>query len=337
MTLNIGMFGAGRIGIVHARSIAGNTRSKLVAVTDLVPQAAQSLANEYDASAMSADEILADANIDAIVIASSTNTHIDLIEAGIKAGKAVFCEKPVDLDLSRAKACLETVAGHNKPVMIGFNRRFDPDFTTLKAAFDAGEVGKGELLSITSFDPAPSSVEYIKVSGGLFRDMAIHDFDMACWLFGAVPQTIIATGSCLIDSEFSAVGDIDTAVITLKFADGRIATIRNSRRAAYGYDQRLELLGEKGLLSAGNVLENTVVKSTVDGIISANPEYFFLERYTRSYSIGWASFVDAVLDGTEIPVSVADGVNALAIAEAAGMSLEQGRAVELAPLLKGAA
>ncbi|VAW16454.1 Myo-inositol 2-dehydrogenase 1 [hydrothermal vent metagenome] len=335
MTLNIGMFGAGRIGIVHARSIAGNNRSKLVAVTDLVPQAAHSLASEYDAAPMSADEILADSNIDAIVIASSTNTHVDLIEAGINAGKAVFCEKPVDLDLSRAKACLDIVAGQDRPVMIGFNRRFDPNFTTLKSAFDAGEVGKGELLSITSFDPAPPPLDYVKVSGGLFCDMAIHDFDMACWLFDAVPETVNATGACLIDPEIGKAGDIDTAVITLRFDDGRIATIRNSRRAAYGYDQRLELLGERGLLSAGNVLENTVIKSTLDGINSAKPEYFFLERYMRSYGIGWASFVDAVLDGKAIPVSVSDGVNALAIAEAAGLSLAQGRAVELDPILKG--
>jgi len=335
MTLNIGMFGAGRIGIVHARSIAGNNRSKLVAVTDLLPQAAHSLASEYGAAPMSADEILADSNIDAIVIASSTNTHVDLIEAGIKAGKAVFCEKPVDLDLNRAKACLDVVSGQDKPVMIGFNRRFDPNFTTLKSAFDAGEIGKGELLTITSFDPAPPPLDYVKVSGGLFCDMAIHDFDMACWLFDAVPETVNATGACLVDPEIGKAGGIDTAVITLRFADGRIATIRNSRRAAYGYDQRLELLGEKGLLSAGNVLENTVIKSTVDGINSAKPEYFFLERYMRSYGIGWAGFVDAVLDGKEIPISVNDGVNALAIAEAAGLSLEQGRAVELAPVLKG--
>lgn len=336
MTLNVGMFGAGRIGNVHARSIEDNGSSRLAAVSDMVPDAAQSLAAQYGATPMSPEEILADSAIDAIVIASSTNTHVDLIEACIKAGKAVFCEKPVDLDLARARACLVTVAGQDKPVMIGFNRRFDPDFAALKAAFDAGDVGKGELLSITSFDPGPPPLDYIKVSGGLFRDMAIHDFDMACWLFGAVPETVSAMGTCLVDSEIGAAGDIDTAVITLRFADGRIAAIRNSRRAVYGYDQRLELLGEAGLLSAENVLENTVKKSTVDGVVSAKPEYFFLERYMRSYGIGWGRFVDAVLDGASVPVTVADGVNALAIAEAAVLSLEQGRAVDLAPLLAGA-
>jgi len=333
LTLRVALFGAGRIGHVHARSISENTRSKLVAITDLVPDAAQALATEYDATPMSANDILVDNSIDAILIASSTNTHIDLIEAGVGADKAVFCEKPVDLDLGRARACVNVVNGQNNKVMIGFNRRFDPNFDTLKSAFDDGEIGKGELLSITSFDPGPPPLDYIKVSGGLFRDMAIHDFDMACWLFGAVPQTVSATGSCLVETEIGAAGDIDTAVITLRFADGRIATIRNSRRAAYGYDQRLELLGENGLLSAENVLENTVTKSTVEGVVSAKPEYFFLERYMRSYGIGWGRFVDAVLDGNPVPVSVADGVNALAIAEAAVLSLAQGREIDLAPLL----
>lgn len=333
MRLRVGLFGAGRIGNVHAHEITGNARSELVAVTDVVKDPATELAGKFDAKVMTPDGILADESIHAILIASSTNTHVELIEAGVKAGKAVFCEKPVDLDLARARVCLDVVAGQDRPVMIGFNRRFDPNFEALKSAFDAGEIGKGELLTITSFDPGPPPLDYIKVSGGLFRDMAIHDFDMACWLFGAVPQTVCATGACLVDPEIGEAGDIDTAVITLRFADGRIATIRNSRRAIYGYDQRLELLGENGLLSAENVLENTVTKSTMNGVVSAKPEYFFLERYMQSYGIGWGRFVDAILDGAHVPVSVADGVNALAIAEAAVLSLAQCREIELAPLL----
>lgn len=335
MTLSVGLLGAGRIGKIHAHSIAANSRSRLAAVADLALEAAQALAEEHGSVPRSVDEILADDGIQAIVIASSTNTHVDLIEAGVNAGKAVFCEKPIDLDLARARACLEYVADRKTPVMIGFNRRFDPQFTTLKAAFDKGDVGKGELLSITSFDPGPPPLDYIKVSGGLFRDMAIHDFDMACWLFAAVPETVSATGACLVDAGIGAAGDIDTAVITLQFAGGRIATISNSRRAVYGYDQRLELLGETGLLSAENVLESTVIKATADGVVSARPEYFFLERYMSSYRIGWDRFVDAVLDGAQVPVSVSDGVNALAIAEAAGQSIERGAVVELAPLLTG--
>ncbi len=333
MTLKVGMFGAGRIGQVHARSVAAHARSRLVAVSDPNRQAAEALAEEHGARILSGDDLLADKDIDAIVIAAPTDTHAGLIEAGIAAGKAVFCEKPVDLDLARAQACRDAVAAHKQPVMIGFNRRFDPDFAALKTAFDAGDIGRGELLSITSFDPAPPPVSYIKVSGGLFRDMAIHDFDMACWMFGAVPETASATGACLVDEAIGAAGDIDTAVITLGFADGRIATIRNSRRAAYGYDQRLELLGERGLLSAGNVLENTLSTATEAGVVGARPQYFFLERYRRSYGIGWTRFVEAVVDGAPVPVSIDDGVNALAVAEAAALSLERGCAVELAPLL----
>jgi myo-inositol 2-dehydrogenase / D-chiro-inositol 1-dehydrogenase len=333
LALKIGLFGAGRIGNVHAQSITMNPDSELVAVTDIMSDSAVNLAAKFGAAVMDPDAILADDSIDAILIASSTNTHVALIEAGIAAGKAVFCEKPVDLNLQRSIKCLATVAEQGRPVMMGFNRRFDPDFAALKASFDAGDIGKGELLSITSFDPAPPPVSYIEVSGGLFRDMAIHDFDMACWLFGGAPEKVTATGACLVDQEISMAGDIDTAIITLQFSDGRIATIRNSRRAVYGYDQRVELLGEAGLLSAENVLESTVVKSTAQGIASAKPEFFFLERYMRSYSAGWAEFVDAVLNGGSLPVTVQDGVNALAIAEAANESYRLGKTIDLSVVM----
>ena len=186
-------------------------------------------------------------------------------EAATKAGKAVLCEKPVDLSLARAQACRKAAAATKRPVMIGFNRRFDPNFAALKAAVDRGEIGKGELLSITSFDPAPPPVSYVRVSGGLFRDMMIHDFDMACWMMGSLPQKVTAIGTSIVDPEIGKAGDVDTAVVTLRFADGRIAVIKNSRRAVYGYDQRIEFLGSEGLLSAGNVLENTVSKATKAG------------------------------------------------------------------------
>lgn len=327
--LNIGLLGAGRIGNVHAKSITANAHSRLVAVSDVNEPAAQKLAQAYGAQARSSQDIIADPTIDAVLIATSTDTHSDLIEAATAAGKAVLCEKPVDLSLARARACQVAAAKHGRPVMIGFNRRFDPNFAALKAQFDAGAIGKGELLSITSFDPSPPPVAYVKVSGGLFRDMAIHDFDMACWLYGATPKAVTAVGTSIVDPAIGAAGDVDTAVITLHFADGRLAVIKNSRRAVYGYDQRIELLGATGLLQAGNVLENTLTKITTDGATSAKPEFFFLERYMRAYEAEWNAFVNAIQNQTALPVTLDDGVNALAVAEAATQSAKTGQTVAL--------
>ena len=333
--LKVGLLGAGRIGLVHARSIAAHDGSKLVAVSDAIAASAEKLAAEHGIAVKSSEEIIADPAIDAVLIATPTDTHSDLIEASIAAGKAVLCEKPVDLSLERALQCQAATATSGKPVMIGFNRRFDPHFAALKTAFDNGEIGKGELLSITSFDPAPPPVSYVKVSGGIFRDMAIHDFDMACWIMGGAPETVTAIGSSLVDPEIGAAGDVDTAIITLKFADGRLAVIKNSRRAAYGYDQRLELLGSEGLLSAANVLENNIEKITKDGAISAKPEHFFLERYMKAYQREWADFVNAVTGGTAVPVPLADGVRALAVAEAATLSAKSGKAEPVTPEMLG--
>ena len=253
----------------------------------------------------------------------------------MKAGKAIFCEKPIDLDLARALDIRKIAQGHDKPMMMGFNRRFDPNFAAVKAALDADEVGKGELLAVTSYDPAPPPVSYIKVSGGLYRDMMIHDFDMCAFLFG-MPKNVMAHGSCLIDPEIGAAGDVDTAVVVLTYDDGRLATIRNSRRAPYGYDQRVEVLGSEGTLAAENEIENTVVKSTMAGVTSAKPVYFFLERYMRAYTIEWSAFVDACVDGKPVPASIHDGVNALALAEAANRSFAEGRPVEITAVLTGA-
>ena len=331
--LNIGLLGAGRIGQVHAKAISSHPGSRLAAVSDVNAEGAAKLAASYGAQARSNDAILADASIDAVLIATSTNTHSELIEAATRAGKAVLCEKPVDLSLARAQACRSAVGAAGRRVMIGFNRRFDPNFAALKTAADRGEIGKHELLSITSFDPAPPPVSYVKVSGGLFRDMMIHDFDMACWVMGGMPDKVTAVGSSIVDPEIGAAGDVDTAVVTLHFADGRIAVIKNSRRAVYGYDQRVELLGSEGLLSAGNVLENTVAKATTSGVVSAKPEYFFLERYMRAYSAEWSGFVEAVTNGTPMPVTLDDGVNALAVAEAATRSANIGSTVAMASVM----
>ena len=303
--------------------------SRLVAVSDVNTPAADQLATACGATARSSDEIIKDPTIDAVLIATSTDTHSDLIEAANSAGKAVMCEKPVDLSLERARACLDHVRTSRKPVMIGFNRRFDPNFAALKSALDAGEVGKAELLTVTSYDPAPPPVSYIKVSGGLFRDMMIHDFDMANFLMGQPPVRVHAVGASLVDPAIGQAGDIDTAVVTLTYGDGRIAVIKNSRRAAYGYDQRVEILGSDGLLEAENVLESTVVKSTRDGVISAKPEHFFLERYMRAYEAEWEAFVNAVRSRGPMPVSLEDGVLALAMAEAAAESLRTGHPVDV--------
>lgn len=328
--LNIGLLGAGRIGKVHAKAITAHAGSRLVAVSDVFVQAATDLAAQYGVEARSSEEIIADASIDAVLIATSTDTHSDLIEAATAAGKAVLCEKPVDLSLERAQACQAVVAKNGQPVMIGFNRRFDPNFGGLKAALNAGEIGKAELLSVTSFDPAPPPVDYIKVSGGLFRDMMIHDFDMSNFIMGEAPVTVMANGSCLVDPAIGEAGDVDTAVVTLTYADGRIAVIKNSRRAAFGYDQRVELLGSEGMLQAQNMLENTVVKSTAAGVTGAKPMHFFLERYMPAYEAEWDAFVSAINDKTALPVTLHDGVLALAMAEAATRSAKSGQPVTLA-------
>ncbi len=331
--LGVGLLGAGRIGNVHAKAISTHPQSKLVAVSDVNAEAATKLAGLYGAEARSNEAIIDDPSIGAVLIASSTNTHSDLIEAATRAGKAVLCEKPVDLSLARAQACLKAAGATGRPVMIGFNRRFDSNFAALKAAADGGEIGKSELLSITSFDPAPPPISYVKVSGGLFRDMMIHDFDLASWIMGASPDQVTAVGTSIVDPEIGAAGDVDTAVVTLHYGDGRIAVIKNSRRAAYGYDQRIELLGSKGLLSVDNVLENTVSKATAAGVVAAKPEFFFLERYMRAYSAEWAAFVDAVTKNSPLPVTLADGVNALAVAEAATRSAKTKSTVDLASVL----
>ncbi len=331
--LRVGLLGAGRIGNVHAEAITAHRGSQLVSVSDAFTESAENLADTYGCTVSTSDEIIADGSIDAVLIATPTDTHSDLIEAATAAGKVILCEKPVDLNLERARACQATVGERASGVMIGFNRRFDPSFGALKASFDAGEIGKAELLSITSFDPAPPPIEYVKVSGGLFRDMMIHDFDMANFVIGEPPVTVSAVGSSIVDPAIGAAGDVDTAVVTLTYADGRLAVIRNSRRASYGYDQRVELLGSKGMLQVDNVTETKVVRSTEAGVTGAKPTYFFLERYMAAYKAEWAAFVDAASNRSAMPVTLDDGVKALAMAEAATRSAASGLPVDLTEVL----
>lgn len=331
--IRVGLLGTGRIGSLHAETIASHPDSSLHAVSDIDNGSANKIATQYGAVAKSAEEVISDQNIDAILIATSTDTHSDFIEKASAAGKAILCEKPVDLNLKRAKDCLYNVSTSNNPIMIGFNRRFDPNFAQLKKSLDNNEIGKRELLTITSFDPAPPPLSYVKTSGGLYRDMMIHDFDLSNFIMGELPITISAVGHSLVNPEIGAAGDVDTAVVTMVYSDGKITVIKNSRRAAYGYDQRVEILGAEGLLQADNILESSVVKSTNAGVLSAKPKYFFLERYMSAYKAEWDAFVKSINNDDPVPVTLEDGVAALAMAEAATQSQIAGRSIQLGEVL----
>ena len=330
--IKVGLLGAGRIATVHATTISNHPLSNLAAVADINNTAALKIANRYGCEVKEIEEILRDQSINAVLIATSTNTHSDLLVRATAAGKAVLCEKPVDLDLARARECQPQIEKTGIPVMIGFNRRFDPNFSALQNALVGGEIGKPELLSITSFDPAPPPIEYVKSSGGLFKDMMIHDFDMANFIMREIPKTISAFGTSIINPDIKEAGDIDTALVTMQYADGKLAIIKNSRRASYGYDQRLELLGSEGLLQAQNMPENTIVKSTENGVLGAKPTYFFLERYMTAFIAEWGAFMNVVTENKTIPVTMDDGVMALAMAEAAAKSLSNGALVHLSEI-----
>jgi myo-inositol 2-dehydrogenase/D-chiro-inositol 1-dehydrogenase len=325
--INICQFGAGRIGAIHAGNIARHPDARLHTVVDTDRAAADSLAARYGAATGEEAAALADPAIDAVVIASATGTHADLVEAASRAGKPVFCEKPLDLDRGRAEACVAVSEQCGVKLMVGFNRRFDPSFADLERQIRDGRIGRLELLTITSRDPAPPPIEYLRHSGGIFRDMMIHDFDMARWLSGEEPVEVFAAASVLVEPAIGGAGDVDTAVVTLRMRSGALTQISNSRRAVYGYDQRIEAFGSKGALRAENVAESTVAFAGIDGIVSAKPLYFFLERYAEAYRRELDHFIGAVGNGTAPLVGGADGVRALALADAALASLQTGRAV----------
>jgi myo-inositol 2-dehydrogenase / D-chiro-inositol 1-dehydrogenase len=327
--INFCQFGAGRIGAIHAANIARHPGARLHLVVDTDPAAAERLAGLYGAAVGSGAGALANPRIDAVIIASSTDTHADLVEVAARAGKAIFCEKPLDLDRRRAEACVAVAASCGVPLMVGFNRRFDPSFARLERQIRGGRIGKLELLSITSRDPAPPPLAYVKVSGGLFRDMMIHDLDMARWLCGEEPIEVLAAASNLVDPAIGEAGDVDTAVVTLRMTSGALVQISNSRRAVYGYDQRIEALGAEGALRAENVFESTVTFSGADGVVGEKPLNFFLERYAEAYRLELAHFIDAVASGTAPLTGGADGVRALALADAALEASRTGRAIKL--------
>ncbi len=320
------LFGAGRIGAIHAENIRHHREARLHTVVDVNGAAAAALADRYGAAVGTREAALADPAVDAVLIASSTDTHAELVEAASRAGKAIFCEKPLDLDRGRAAAAAAAAERAGVPLMLGFNRRFDPTFARLERQLRCGRIGRLELLAITSRDPAPPPIDYVRVSGGLFRDMMIHDFDMARWLLGEEPVEVFAAASALIDPAIAAAGDVDTALVTLRTASGTLCQISNSRRASYGYDQRIEAHGAKGALAAGNVAEGTLAFASADGIVGDKPLHFFLERYAEAYRRELAHFVAALASGTRPMVGGSDGVKALALAEAALASLASGRA-----------
>ncbi|MFD2178258.1 inositol 2-dehydrogenase [Veronia pacifica] len=326
---NIAMFGAGRIGKIHAANIHAHPKCRVAAVVDPFEYAANALATSVDAIVGTVEGVMTDENIHVVFICSATDTHAELIELASKHGKAIFCEKPIDLSLDRVNRCLEIVSSHGALLMVGFNRRFDPNISAMREHYESGVIGKAESLTIISRDPSPPPVSYVEVSGGMFRDMTIHDFDMARFMMGEDVVSVSAHGGNLIDAEIGEAGDVDTAVVVLEFASGALVTIINSRRSGYGYDQRLEFHGSKGLLRVNNVKESELDMFSADSCESSLPMHFFLERYKEAYRIELQHFVD-VLDGNaDLTCTGEDGKKALELAEAALLSMSTNKKVSL--------
>mgnify|MGYP001800904424 CR=1 FL=1 len=327
--VNIGILGCGRIGQVHGATLRTMPQAQVVAVADAMPAAADALAASLGARVLDPLDLINADDVDAVIIGTPTTTHYDLIHAAAAAGKAIFCEKPVDLSVSRIRDCLATVAQAGVPFMTAFNRRFDPNFAHLQSQIAAQVIGDVELVTILSRDPSPPPIGYVKTSGGIFRDMMIHDLDMARFLLGEDPVELTAAGSCLVDPAIGQAGDFDTAVVTLKTASGKLCQISNSRRATYGYDQRIEVHGSLGMLRADNVLENTVELSTAAGMSKAPTQPFFLERYAAAYRAELAHFIDALENGTPVSATGEDGLKAQMLADAADASARDGLAKTL--------
>lgn len=322
----IALVGAGRIGQIHAKNAALHADIDLGFVVDPFTEAADRIASEWNASVASLEDVLRDASVQGLVIASATDTHLDYMLRAAQAGKAVFCEKPVGQDLERARQASGQLA--DARILMGFNRRFDPHFLALKSQLDAGAVGTLESVQIISNDPAPPPIEYISQSGGLFKDMAIHDFDMARWLFEEDPSEVYAAGSCLVDPRIAEAGDIDTARTVLKFPSGKLCVISNSRRSGFGYDQRIEAFASQGMVHVENVKETGVRRWSADGEHADKFQNFFLDRYAQAYRGEMDHFAE-VLSGKTPRVTYHDGVAALALAEAAAESVRTSSVVKL--------
>jgi len=329
---HVAVFGAGRIGRIHASNLAALPGVQLDAICDPSAEAASDLAQSLGAKVSTIEAVLADKQIDAIAICSPTTTHSDLITRAAAAGKHIFCEKPVDLSVPRAQACAEAVKAAGVACMIGFQRRFDPTFNEASRRLAAGDIGNAEMLIITSRDPGAPPAEYIKESGGIFRDMLIHDLDVFRWILcadGDEAAWLSAAGSVLTDPAIAALGDYDSTAVTIRTRKGRLCQINTSRRAAYGYDQRFEVLGSQGLLQCGNQTPTGVVQSDASGVHRDKPEAFFLQRYAAAYRLEIEHFFETLQSGGVFRTTVADGVAAQKLADAATQSCQSGQAVAL--------
>ena len=332
MTLNIGLIGAGRIGRLHAANLANRIpHARLAAVADIDLEAAKSVAAEMNVETAVTDykELLGNKDLHAVAICSATDTHTQIIMEAAAAGKHIFSEKPLDFDLGRIDKALQAVKSAGVKLQVGFNRRFDPNFRKVKVMAAEGKIGEPHILRITSRDPEPPPLDYVKVSGGIFLDMTIHDFDMARYITGSEVEEIYVIGGVMIDPRIEEFGDLDTVIITLRFENGVIGTIDNSRQAVYGYDQRIELFGSEGMISTENETLDRHTYSNVDGIQSPLPLYFFLERYTESYLREMQSFIDSVENDTPLEVTGDDGRAPVVIGLAARKSYDENRPVAL--------
>lgn len=326
------LFGAGRIGVMHAANLAANPRAILAYVYDVSASAAEACAAKHGAKAApSVEAVLRDKSVDAVLIASSTNTHVDLITASAKAGKAILCEKPIDLDIKRVERCKKAIAGSGVPVQIGFNRRYDPSHRAVRDAVAKGDIGSLEQLVVTSRDPGIAPMAYMKVSGGIFRDMTIHDFDLARFILGDDPiEEVFAAGSVMIEPALRELGDVDTAMVVMKAKSGALVHINNSRRAVYGYDQRVEAFGAKGMVRSENIRANTLTRWGAKTTDAKEPLLnFFIERYAQAYLDELNEFVDVVSKKKKPSVDFEDGRKALILADAAWASLKSGKTVRV--------
>jgi myo-inositol 2-dehydrogenase/D-chiro-inositol 1-dehydrogenase len=330
--INLGLIGAGRIGRLHAGHLAYRVPgANLLAISDIAVEVAQECAGRLGVPIAVQDHraILENDDVEAVIICSSTDTHAQLIEETAAAGKHIFCEKPIDLDLARIDRALQAVEKAGVKLQIGFNRRFDPNFKRIREMVAAGQIGQPHILRITSRDPAPPPISYVKVSGGIFLDMAIHDFDMARYIIGSEVEEVFVAGGVMVDPAIGQAGDIDTAITTLTFANGTLGTIDNSRQAVYGYDQRVEVFGSKGMVTTANNTPDRAVYCDARGVHSALPLYFFIERYADSYIAEMQAFIQCIREDTPPPVSGIDGRIPVQIGYAATRSYAEHRPVRL--------